>query len=493
MPWLYLTIAIVSEVVATSALKAAEGFTRLVPSLLVIAGYALAFYFLSLTLRDISVGVAYAVWSGVGIALVSLIGWIIYNQALGAGELAGMGFIIFGVILLNIFFRRRRIDGILRVRGRRRRLQPGVPGEDFSADAEGYRMTQGKHAHLWPGVPLALASAVLFGASAPLSKILLGSLEPQMLAGALYLGAGFGLAALRHAPAARGLVTQEAPLRRSDLPWLGGAIFFGGVLGPLFLMLGLARTEAASGSLLLNLESLSTMGIAWVVFKENVDRRLLLGAFAIVVGAALLSWSGQGVALNQGAALIAAACLAWGIDNNLTRKLSAADPTQIAMIKGLVAGAANIGLALWRGAILPSPAFLGAAGFVGFVGIGLSLAAFILALRHLGAARTGAYFSLAPFIGAALALVILHEPFTARLFASGLLMGLGLWLHLSEDHVHEHEHEGLEHEHSHVHDAHHQHAHDGPVSEPHSHWHRHEPLRHAHPHYPDLHHHHRHA
>ncbi|WP_026607644.1 DMT family transporter [Methylocapsa acidiphila] len=355
-------------------------------------------------------------------------------------------------------------------------------------------MNQARYQHLWPGVPFALASALLFGASTPLSKLLLGSVEPQMLAGALYLGAGFGLALLRKASALGGRLAQEAPLRKGDLPWLGAAVFFGGVLGPLFLMLGLARTDAASGSLLLNLESLATMSIAWIVFKENVDRRLLLGAFAILLGAMLLSWTGQGVSLDLGAGLIAAACLAWGIDNNLTRKLSAADPTQIAMIKGLVAGAANVGLALWRGVALPEPWPFLAASFVGFLGIGLSLAAFILALRHLGAARTGAYFSLAPFIGAILSLVLLPEPFKARLFVSGLLMGLGLWLHLSEDHGHDHEHETLEHEHSHVHDAHHQHAH-APADEaraPHSHRHRHAPLRHTHPHYPDLHHQHRH-
>ncbi len=358
-------------------------------------------------------------------------------------------------------------------------------------------MSQGHYAHLWPGVPLALGSALLFGASTPLSKLLLGSMGPQMLAGALYLGAGFGLAALRQASRGRGLLIQQAPLRKGDLPWLGAAVFFGGVLGPLFLMLGLARADAASSSLLLNLESLATMSIAWLVFKENVDRRLLLGAFAIVLGAALLTWGGHGVGLNQGAALIAAACLAWGIDNNLTRKLSAADPTQIAMIKGLVAGAANLGLALYRGEALPASALLAAAGGVGFLGVGLSLVAFIFALRHLGAARTGAYFALAPFIGAALSLVIFDEPFSARLLAAGLLMGLGLWLHLSEDHVHEHAHEALEHEHSHVHDAHHQHAHasaDEPTDGgPHSHWHRHEPMRHVHPHYPDLHHHHGHG
>lgn len=347
-------------------------------------------------------------------------------------------------------------------------------------------------AQLWPGVPLALASAVLFGALAPLSKLLLAAIDPQLLAGVLYVGAGAGLAIVHFARAAFDIPAQEAPLRKADWPWLGAVVVFGGVLGPLLLMLGLARTDAASGALLLNLELLATMGIAWVVFRENVDRRLLIGAFAILAGALLLSWNGAGVALNGGAMLIAGACLCWAIDNNLTRKLSAADPVLIAMIKGLAAGAANMGLAVWRGAAFPAPGSLAAAAFVGFIGIGLSLVAFILALRHLGAARTGAYFALAPFIGAVLAVAFLHDPLTAKLVAAGVLMGVGLWLHLAERHVHGHRHEALEHEHVHVHDDHHQHRHEGQVSEPHSHWHRHKPLTHTHPHYPDLHHRHRH-
>ncbi|SFJ99371.1 DMT family transporter [Methylocapsa palsarum] len=353
-------------------------------------------------------------------------------------------------------------------------------------------MTHSAHAHLWPGVPLALGSAILFGASTPLSKLLLGALDPQMLAGALYLGAGLGLAAVRLGRTATGVPSNEAPLRRSDLPWLGAVVVFGGLLGPLLLMLGLTRTQASSASLLLNLESLFTMAIAWLAFKENVDRRLLLGAFAILAGAALLSSNGKGVALDRGAALIAAACLCWGLDNNLTRKLSASDPAQIAMIKGLVAGAANIALVLWFGAALPSRGSFGAAAAVGFFGVGVSLVCFVLALRHLGTARASAYFSLAPFIGAVLAIALLHEPLTARLGLAGLLMGLGLWLHLTERHEHEHMHDELEHEHAHTHDAHHQHEHDGPVSEPHSHKHRHAPLRHTHPHYPDAHHRHDH-
>lgn len=349
------------------------------------------------------------------------------------------------------------------------------------------------HSHLWPGVPLALGAAVLFGAATPLAKLLTGRVDPWLLAGILYLGAGFGLAVLQAMRPLIGLPNAEAPLRRPDLPWLAAVVLFGGMLGPLLLMLGLSRTSAASGALLLNLEGLATMAIAWVIFRENVDRRLLLGAAAILTGAALLSWNGHAFRLDAGGMLIAAACLCWGIDNNLTRKLSAADPMQIAMIKGLVAGGANFGLALWRGAALPGVEVAAAGALVGFLGVGVSLVMFMLALRHLGTARTGAYFSLAPFIGAVLALLLFHDPLTISLLAAGALMAMGLWLHLAERHDHDHTHEALEHDHLHTHDAHHQHSHDGPVTEPHSHWHTHAPMRHKHPHYPDLHHRHGHG
>ena len=348
--------------------------------------------------------------------------------------------------------------------------------------------------HLWPGVPLAILSAFLFGASTPLAKALLGTIDPWLLAGLLYLGAGLGLAILHGARGALRLAPPEAPLRRSDAPWLAGVVVSGGIVGPLLLMLGLARTDAATASLLLNLESLATMAIAWLAFRENVDQRLLLGAFAILGGALALSWQGRGVALDLGALLIAGGCLAWGIDNNLTRRLSAADPVQIAMIKGLVAGAANLMLALAQGAALPGTGPILAAALVGFLGYGVSLVLFVLGLRHLGTARTGAYFALAPFIGAVLAVLFLGDPLTIHLIVAGSLMALGLWLHLAERHEHEHVHQALEHEHRHVHDQHHRHAHAAgqPTDEPHTHWHRHEPLRHKHPHYPDLHHRHAH-
>src|SRR5271166_5459246 len=284
------------------------------------------------------------------------------------------------------------------------------------------------------GILLAILSAALFGASTPLAKIMLAGVDPWMMAGLLYLGAGIGLAAVHLSRNALRLPPIEAPLRRSDVPWLAAVIVAGGILGPVFLMFGLARTDTAGASLLLNLEGLATMGIAWLVFRENVDRRLLLGAFAILAGAALLSWQGRGVSLNAGALLIAGACLAWGLDNNLTRKLSSADPLQIAMLKGLAAGAANAAIALTRGASLPALDIAGAAAIVGFFGVGVSLTLFVLALRHLGTARTGAYFSLAPFIGALLALTLLDEPLTIRLIMAGSLMAVGLWLHLTERH-----------------------------------------------------------
>lgn len=352
-----------------------------------------------------------------------------------------------------------------------------------------------RNAIAWPGVPLAIASALLFGASTPFAKLLLGDgLNPWLLAGIFYLGSGVGLGLVHLLRHRLGLTKGETPLRRSDLPLLALVVFFGGVVAPLLLMLGLARTSATSASLLLNLEGLATMVIAWVAFRENVDRRLLVGAAAILAGALLLSWQGGPTGFGWGTIAIAAACVAWGIDNNLTRKLSAADPLQIALFKGLVAGSVNFTLALVSGAQLPAVGSLAIAGLVGFLGYGVSLVMFVLGLRHLGAARTGAYFSTAPFAGALLSVAMFAEPITLRLVAAGLLMAVGLYLHLSEAHTHEHDHEALAHEHRHVHDAHHQHGHqpDDPDGEPHAHWHRHEPLRHRHTHYPDLHHGHRH-
>jgi drug/metabolite transporter (DMT)-like permease len=368
-----------------------------------------------------------------------------------------------------------------------------IPGTQSRGTAQARLSYTCNLQNMQPGILLALTSAVLFGASTPFAKLLLGSVEPWPMAGLLYLGAGIGLAVVHVSRGVLRLQAIEAPLRRPDVPWLAAVILFGGMFGPLLLLLGLARADATAASLLLNLEGLATMGIAWVVFRENVDRRLLLGAFAILAGAVLLSWRGQ-ASFQWSGLLIAGACLCWGIDNNLTRKLSSSDPVQIAMLKGLVAGAVNLTLALWQGAVLPSASTVAAVGIVGFLGYGVSLALFVLGLRYLGTARTGAYFSLAPFVGAFLAVVMLGEPLSVQLIIAGGLMAFGLWLHLAERHEHEHLHEPMEHEHRHHHDEHHQHEHpsNDPSGEPHTHWHRHARLVHRHPHYPDLHHRHGH-
>src|SRR5262249_27715279 len=286
-------------------------------------------------------------------------------------------------------------------------------------------------------------------------------------------GSGIGLSLWRSV-ASRLRTSSEAPLTRADIPWTAGAILAGGVIAPVLLMLGLTATPASATSLLLNLEGVFSALIAWFVFRENFDRRIFLGMLAIVAGAALLSWTGR-AQLNWGALLVVAACAGWAIDNNLTRKISAAAPMQIAMIKGLAAGVLNLSVALFRGAELPTLSLAIAAMALGVVSYGVSVTLYIRALRLIGTARTSAYFSTAPFAGALLSLALLRERPTLQLGLAGLLMAVGVWLHLSELHVHSHTHEALEHTHSHEHDEHHRHAHSpgDPPEEPHSHRHRH--------------------
>jgi drug/metabolite transporter (DMT)-like permease len=344
------------------------------------------------------------------------------------------------------------------------------------------------------GIVAAISAAVLFGLSTPLAKTLVGSTPPLLLAGLLYAGSGVGLAALLVLRAATGGRESITWPRGTDVWWLLSAIAVGGALGPCLLMYGLRATDAASASLILNLEGVFTALLAWFVFKENFDRRIAVGMALIVAGGAVLS---IGPALRAGGFIgllaIAGACLAWAMDNNLTRKVSVHDAMFIACAKGLVAGTTSVALALAFGARMPVRSTLLQAGLLGFVGYGLSLTLFVVALRSLGSARTGAYFSIAPFIGAALA-VFLGAPLTIALVVAGLLMGGGVWLHLTEHHEHLHRHVRLEHEHPHIHDEHHQHPH-GPEwdgKEPHSHSHVHEPLEHTHAHYPDVHHRHEH-
>ncbi len=342
------------------------------------------------------------------------------------------------------------------------------------------------------GVLYALGAAALFGASTPFAKLLLGEVSPLVLAAILYLGSGLGLAAWIALRPRQGAATQFA---RGDWLWIAAAILAGGVAGPVLLLYGLSLTDAASASLLLNLEAVLTAAIAWTVFRENVDRRVFAGMAAIVAGGVVLSTGAAPRAEGlTGVILVTAACLAWAIDNNLTRRVSGGDAATLACLKGLVAGSVNFTLALAIGAPLPEAAGWLGAGLLGFLGYGISLTLFIVALRHLGTARTGAYFSVAPFFGAGLALALLGERPDMAFWIAGALMALGVWLHLSERHEHRHAHAEMEHDHEHVHDAHHQHAHDFAWDgrEPHVHPHQHGQLVHSHPHYPDLYHRHTH-
>lgn len=346
-------------------------------------------------------------------------------------------------------------------------------------------------------IVVALTAAALFGGATPLAKALLGSLSPFMVAGLFYLGSGLGLGigiVIRrlHRPVAQPGTSQR--LQRAEIPWLAGAIAAGGVAGPALLMMGLSSTPAATSALLLNLEGVLTAVIAWVVFRENVDLQVFLGMVAIVAGGVLLSWKPGATGVPVGALLIVGACLCWAIDNNLTRKVSANDAMVIACLKGLFAGPVNIAIGLATGAVLPSVATTAAAMLTGLAGYGISLVLFVVALRHLGTARTGAYFSVAPLFGVALSLAIWPEMPSITFWIAAAFMALGIWLHVRERHEHEHTHEALEHSHRHRHDEHHQHTHDFPydADDAHTHPHVHLPITHSHAHFPDIHHRHRH-
>ena len=341
-----------------------------------------------------------------------------------------------------------------------------------------------------PGVQAALAAAVLFGAGTPAAKLLLGDVSPWLLAGLLYLGSGVGLGLYR--------VIRRAPrvrLTRAEWAPLAGAVFFGGMAGPVLLMFGLSGMPASGASLLLNAEGVATALLAWFVFRENFDRRIALGMAAIVAGAIVLSIpTGAEFGSVWPALAILGACLCWGIDNNLTRKIALTDATWLAAVKGGVAGPVNLTLAFLLGATLPPVWSIAAAMGVGLLAYGVSLVLFIVAMRHVGTARAGAYFSIAPFFGAVLALA-LGEAITVPLVAAAALMAFGVWLHLTERHEHEHTHEAITHDHWHRHDdGHHDHDHDPPVAPGvrHRHMHTHAAVTHVHEHYPDSHHRHRH-
>jgi len=339
------------------------------------------------------------------------------------------------------------------------------------------------------GVQAALASAVLFGAGTPFAKILLGDGSPWIFAGLLYCGSGLGLSIIR--------VVRRAPrvrLSRREMLPLAGSILFGGILGPVLLLAGLSNMPASGASLLLNAEGVFTALLAWFVFRENFDRRVALGMAVIVAGAVVITVP-LGVQFGSPwpALAVLGACLSWGLDNNFTRAIALTDATWLAAVKGAVAGPVNLILAFSLGAQLPAAANIAGALVLGFFAYGLSLTLFIVGMRHVGTARAGAYFSVAPFAGAVIAIGF-GEPVTWPPLLAAALMGVGIWLHLTERHLHEHMHPPHDHSHWHSHDDHHQHDHSEPVAS--GTWHRHEHHHaretHTHEHYPDAHHRHGH-
>jgi drug/metabolite transporter (DMT)-like permease len=345
------------------------------------------------------------------------------------------------------------------------------------------------------GAASGLVAAALFGASAPLSKLLLPGSDPLALAGLLYMGAGLGLSLHRLAVRRlRPLRHAEARLRPADAPLLAGIVLAGGVAAPVLMLFGLRRLTGVTSALLLNLEGPLTVLLAILLFGEHLDRRESLGTALTMAGAALLTLGPGGFRPDPyGAAAIAAACLLWAFDNNLTQRLSLRDPVAIVHFKTLAAGLASSSLAWATRQSFGSAPRVFAALALGALSYGLSLVLHVRALRLLGAARQAAFFSAAPFLGALLAVPLLGErPRWTDAAGAGVMLA-GLVVLARARHAHRHTHVPLEHDHLHVHDEHHRHVHQGPVEEPHSHPHRHEALTHEHPHVSDLHHRHPHG
>ena len=338
----------------------------------------------------------------------------------------------------------------------------------------------------------ALIAALAFGLSAPLAKRLLDAVPPLFLAGILYLGAGIFLGLVRGFWRRRPATGR--PLTARDRRILAGVVLVGGVLAPPLLLWGLQRSSATTTALLLNLEVVFTVLLAGIVFNEHLGGRIAVAAVVMAAGGVVLGWTPGDPSIAAGAAAVTGACLLWALDNNLTRLIAEGDPLLIVEVKGLVAGAVNVLLALASGQAPPSPGTIAFGLALGAVSYGTSLVLFILAMRELGAARAGAYLATAPFFGAAGGLILLGEPPTTSLLAAAALMALATWLLVQERHLHHHRHPTGTHAHVHVHDEHHQHAHEGwEGPEPHSHPHATGPIEHEHPHTPDIHHDHGHG
>ena len=341
-----------------------------------------------------------------------------------------------------------------------------------------------------------IISAALFGISTPFAKLLVSETPPVVMAGLLYTGAFLGLALyfLCRKTWSAAPETRWDGLTRKDLPWLAVATLFGGIIAPISLMFGLSRTSGFSTSLLLNLEGVATAVIAVLFFKENAGKRLWWALVCMTTAGVFLAWDpNQGEFNLSGPLLILLSMVCWGIDNNVTRHISARDPIQITMIKGLVSGTASLALAWSLGMEISWSGRTALAVLLGALSYGVSLAFFIKALAGLGSFRTGLFFSLAPFIGAIASLALLKEWIGWVMFPAAGFMVMGLWLMLAERHEHLHIHEAITHTHAHRHgDLHHDHRHEEVPAQNHSHPHTHCAETHTHTHWPDIHHRHNH-
>lgn len=341
----------------------------------------------------------------------------------------------------------------------------------------------------------ALLAALLFGASAPLAKLLLGEIDPIPLASFLYLGSGIGLLLYRLIQRVqKGYLEVEAKINRNEIKWLIGAVIAGGVIAPIILMFSLRNTPASTASLLLNFEGVATTLIAVIVFKESIGKRIWSAVALITSASVLLTWNFNGEwGLSIGALGVLLACTLWGIDNNFTRNISAKDPLITVTIKGIGAGCFSMIFAILTQSNFPGLKIILGAMLLGFFSYGLSIVLFIFAMRNLGASRTSAFFGTAPFVGTLLSFVLFRElPNTLFYFALPIMI-VGAILILGEDHEHRHLHKRLEHDHRHKHDdEHHTHSHQDIEDLEHSHAHTHENIEHSHSHTPDIHHRHAH-
>lgn len=337
---------------------------------------------------------------------------------------------------------------------------------------------------------LALLAAALYGMSAPFSKLLLGDIEPLLLAALLYLGAAFGMVLIMLARKITGWTGEEGVLTLKDLPYVIAMVILD-IIAPIALLYGLSVSSAATVSLLNNFEIVATSLIALLIFKENIGRQMWYAIFLITLATLLLSLDlNQAIILNHGAILVLLATLAWGLENNCTKKLSIKDPLMVVLIKGTGSGLGALLLAIIFGELSATFITVVLGLLVGSLSYGMSIFFYIHAQRELGAARTSAYYAIAPFIGVIITLVMFKEFPSVQFYIALFMMMVGSYFAVTQRNNHQHHHKPIVHEHAHSHDDGH-HTHDN-SSVTHSHVHRHNAIDHQHEHTPDSHHNHRH-